>query len=339
MNMTSLRVLIVAALLVGLGATGGLAGQPNSSSEILPGKFLFYGGDPIEGNIQNGFSGSLMVGGGVFTGDLSQDIADDDQKTISNLNQKGENDTEFIPLIIGDINYTFVDARIRLGMDFTNGPGAYVHHYIPGVGILALRMGISSDEVWADPYLTNTARSKTDMDTVRATLGWKHVFESPFSLRYGLESRDIDNDLVGTQENSLKREGEIHNFQADYLILNTGAHRLTTGLVYELADLDGKAEAYKGYGAEIAHVFQANRWDLKTAVSGMKKDFDGRHIKFNKTREDKIYTVDTAFTFYRPFGFDNYFISVFGAYTLTDSNIDFYESKGLTTGIGVGFTF
>lgn len=287
-----------------------------------------------------GFSGFLMVGGGFSSGKTGlDDAAEDDDKTIGSLNESGKSRSEFMPIFDGALNYNFMETGTMVSINSENGWGMDISQFVGGLGMFSTGGHFGTEDVWADPYLTGTPRSKTDRDVLAFNFGWEQIMESDFSICYTLQTIDVDNDTAGKQDARLKRDGTIHNFNLSYLLFSNDAHALLTGLGYEIGNLDGSAQEYKGYELFLSHCYTGNEWDLTTSLSYGKKDFDKSHPKFNKTRDDNSYAVDTAYTLYNPFGFQDYFVTLFGGYEARDSNISFYDSSVFSSGLAVGLTF
>jgi hypothetical protein len=124
---------------------------------------------------------------------------------------------------------------------------------------------------------------------------------------YGFEVIDIENDVAGTRHPRLKREGNIHHIGLTCGLFSQDPHSISAGLTGILDKMDGDAESFKGGNVEITHTFSRKNWDLETSVLFGKRHYDETHPEFGKTRNDSRYGVETAFTRYHPFGFENFF--------------------------------
>ncbi len=302
--------------------------------------FVFTSISHAQNTKEDGFYGQILLGGEYSTGDLSlDDASESDNKTITSLNQSPKSNSEFYALIMGGIGYHFSSTNIDVSLGMENGFGINVQHYAGDLGFFTAGIYYSKEDVWADPFLINSARSETDRKALGYEIGWEMILETPLSLNYNLETIDIENDIAGKRNSRLKREGNIHNINASYGLFENNKHEVMTQLDYTIGDLDGSAMAYKGYGVSLSHIFHGNGWDIETTGSFTKNRYDGIHQKFNKERDDSLYQIESAFTYYNPFGFKNYFVTAFVSYGEKDSNINFYDQSLASTGIGIGYNF
>jgi Protein of unknown function (DUF2860) len=195
------------------------------------------------------------------------------------------------------------------------------------------------DEVWKDPFATGTNRSETDRETKGFIISWDKIMNCNFNLSYTFDDINIDDDSAGNRNPYLKRDGQLHMIKGGSSLITTDTQELSSGIFYERADMSGKSYSYHGYGIELSHVYNGDGWELETGLSIGFHDHDRIHPEFSKAREEKIISLESAYTLHAPFGFKQYFITLFGSATLTDSNIGFYDDSSLTGGLGVGYEF
>jgi len=308
---------------------------------------IAFAGEPAEGEPSPGFFGNIFIGGGYSSGDFSlEDASEDDNKTISSLSQSPKSHSGFDCIVEGELNYLFptgtvvsLDMAGGAGLNMEGGYGLGVSQFTDDLGLFSLAGYYSDTEVWADPFVTGKPRFRTDRETMGIALGWEGIMETDFSLHYGFEDVDVENDISGNADRRVKRGGNIHHLGVNYILFCKDTHELTVGLLGEIGDIDGEAYAFKGGQIELSHTFQGNDWDFSTGVYWGKRDYDAIHPSFGQTREDTRYGADAAYTLYNPFGLERYYLSVFAGYEKEDSNIRFYEQSGWNTGFGVGFRF
>ncbi|WDP88846.1 MAG: DUF2860 family protein [Desulfobacter sp.] len=323
------KIILTAALAVMWMVSGALAGE-----------------GPVD-EAEYGFSGSIFMGGAYSRGELSlEDASEDDNKTLASLSQSPATSSGGGFLVGGDLNYLFstgtmvtLDTAGGPGMNMEGDYGLVISQYAGDLGTFSMAGYYSEKDVWSDPFVTGSARSKTEMKTLGVVLAWEEILETEFSLRYGYEDADVENDISGSTNSRLKRDGSIHHLGLDWGLFSIGAHEMTAGLLGEIGNIDGDAYAFKGGQASLGYTFHGNGWEFETGLYLGKRDYDGIHPRFGKEREDTRYGIDTAWTLYNPLGFENYFISLFAGYDKADSNIGFYDQSAWSAGAGIGLRF
>lgn len=296
---------------------------------------------------QPGFSGMIFIGGAYSSGDLPlDDASENDNQTISSLGHSPESTSEVSFIIGGELNYLFETGTMvsilgdgNTGLNMEGGLGLGISQFAGDLGIFSLAGFYAEKDVWADPFVTGTARSKTDEKTIGVVVSWEDILASDFTMRYGYEDVDVDNDLSGKANNRLNRDGGVHHLGLEYALLSNGTHEISTRIEAEIGDMDGSAYEYKGGELGLNHVFNGNGWDLQTGLYLGRRDYDGTHPAFGKEREDTRYGIDASYTLYTPFGLENYFVTFFGGYDNVDANIGFYDKSVWCAGAGVGLKF
>ena len=184
---------------------------------------------------------------GISGRDLSLDDASgDDNKTIGSLHQSARGPSRFVPIIGGALNYNNDSTGTMASLNAEDGFRLDITQHAGGLGLFMAGVYYAEEDVWADPFLTGRARSKTGRETVGIAAGWEEILASGFTLLYALETIDIENDIAGKRDTRLKRDGNLHNMELSYTILEMDRHFLSTGLVCEIGDLDGSAQALQG---------------------------------------------------------------------------------------------
>jgi hypothetical protein len=289
---------------------------------------------------EKGLSGFIILGGGFSDGDLSLDDAElKKNDRITSLSQNNRSFSEFIPVIAGKLSYTAPDSGTTLTLGGEQGLALTVSQETGQYGSFYLGGSFAREDVYKDPFQTHTDRAKTDQDTIGVHLGWDNIMSSNLSFGYEFESLDIDDDVAGNRNSTLKRDGNIHTFSLGSELYDDKQNEIEAGLFYSYGDLSGSSNAFHGYGAGLGHTFNGGSWKLETEVGFGFLDYDKSHPEFNKTREDTVFSASTSFTKFAPFGFTNFFWTVFAGYDSADSNIDFYDNNAVTVGAGVGYHF
>ncbi len=286
------------------------------------------------------FSGYLLLGAGVTSGDLSlNDASLKKNYQISSLSQNLRSFSEFIPIIAGSLNLTLPETGTTFTIGSEQGFGLTVSQDANHYGSFSLGATYEQDEVFADPFITGTNRARTDKDTIGILFSWDSIMSSLISFSYSFENVDVDNDVAGTRNTNLQRDGKIHTFNLSSGIYQDEQNEIGVGASLSNADISGESFAYIGYGVDINHKFKGRGWDIKTGVSVGYNDYKKSHVEFNKTRNDQLISLSTAFTKYQPYGFDHIFWTTFVSYDVIDANINFYDTNVLTLGVGAGYSF
>jgi len=137
----------------------------------------------------------------------------------------------------------------------------------------------------------------------------------------------------------LERDGYIHNAEVEYGIRLGQSMSLAPGFELSIGDIDGEANAYKGYhfGLGFRKFSKLYQFMLKAKVGW--DGYDDRHPVFNKTRNDTNYSAFGMFTRSNLFGQDYLFGTLTAAYRYRDSNISFLEAQTFLSGALIGIEF
>lgn len=319
--------------------------------------------DSMDNRFPPGFSGYIqpMVGMG-YSKSLS--TVGDDNKRINSLDQEAESETEFIPMVLWNMGYTLENGTTRF---FAGTPKENIIE-----GTFLLEVGIQQklsggtvlsaayipqipgldDEVWTDPYLLGSDRTETDRDSQAFRVAAESICGTPFSLKYGFGTQDIDNDGAGlylsqqagstltTQDlQSLKRSGDFHQVEALYAIPIGKNTMFQPGLVYTRGDADGDANSFNRYSGQISLTTSVDRYRFFSTISLSRAEYDENNPVFGKTREDWKYGAIIGAGYMVPFGFEDFMVNLFTGFTKEDSNIGFYDSTAIMGAIGLTWMF
>jgi hypothetical protein len=269
---------------------------------------------------------------------LSTDTSD--RKTLTSLNDSDKSDSGFQPIIMGEIGYRFDSTGTEVSIGCMDGmPVVTLAQEMDGLGRFTLGAGWGTEEVWKDPYVTGKKRQKTDMEVMEFSVAWEDIMETPFMVGYTFTNMDVDKDLAGIRHKDLQRDGNIHTLELGSPLFMGEKNSLFANLAYSIGDMEGKSNSYNGWNLGLTHTLDMDGWSLETTLGAGKRDYDRSHPDFNKTRDEKEYSIGTTYTLYEPFDMENYFVSVFASYTRVDANIKFFDSDDTTTGMAIGYNF
>ena len=202
-------------------------------------------------------------------------------------------------------------------------------------------------KTWEDPYVTGKRRKKTDQSIQGFRVRWKNALDTPFTLRYGYASSDIDDESSGqflglsrSQRSKLDRNGDYHRLTGEYRIFNNDTTQVTPILSYTRGATDGRAVGYDGFriGLESSHVMR------KRHATSIFLDYEHRKYLesnpvFNDKQKDNQLNITATYSYLAPFGWEHARIIALAKYRRSTSNISFYETKGAAVSIGLGWEY
>ncbi|MCG8549690.1 MAG: DUF2860 domain-containing protein [Desulfobacterales bacterium] len=294
-------------------------------------------------NENQGFFGSVFLGGGVAAGNPSGLKATDDNKRISSLNKQSGHQQEIIPLIMGEFGYSFASTGTKISLTNQKSEKSYadlvLEQSLKGLGTVSFSFGYGKEDVWADPYITGVDRREVDEESYNLALEWQEIIGSGFSATLKMSSVEVDKDLIGDRYYDLRRDGEIMMAGIEYLFPLGKNQVIIPGFNLEREDRDGESNSCKKAGISLAHIIEFGRWNFTTSLGVGRREFDKSHPVFHKTREETQYEFSHLVTYSRPFGWEGCFIHGLLAYSRADANINFFNQDELTIGTGIGYKF
>jgi hypothetical protein len=277
-----------------------------------------------------------MLGGGVVNSDSNLSTFDD-KKVLGSITEDGDNDSEGMFMATGKLGYVTssgTDFYLSSEGDLTLG---VAHDF--EFGSLRSELLYRSGEVWENPYLTGVKRKETDVDEFGVRLGLSEIMGTGLEFDYTFTDVSVDDDTVGDLYEALDRSGSRHEINVAYSLPFAGSHALIPGVTYEKGDMDGDAESYDRYALNLGYRYTDKCFLFDTTLSAGVVEYDDTHPLYSKTRDDSIYSIESRLTWLKPFGYDNYSVSVTSGYTHHDSNIDFFDSNESMVGFGIGYSF
>ncbi len=195
----------------------------------------------------------------------------------------------------------------------------------------------------------NTPRQDTDRTNSGVRLGWDKILDSEFSIQYTYRKIDLDSELSGltqlvgltlAEASLLNREGNQHSANVRYAWHFAPRHSLIPTYRYTNFDLDGAAMANDRHALQLTYTYRGDVVSVVANVEYAQSDFDAVNPIYSTTRDDDFYGGGLQLFWHEPFGAPKG-LSLQGSVTAftTDSNIDFYDAKLLSTGISVFYKF
>ncbi|MHC4288604.1 MAG: DUF2860 family protein [Planctomycetota bacterium] len=297
---------------------------------------------------EDGFSGRVNVGAswlrvksntiaGTRFGDLSND-------RIDSLFDEPDSETSIVPLLNGELRYTFADTRTQafvgnslddwIRFDMSTAAGIRKQWDETGIFEGAFLFSAIPTEIWEDPYITGTKREETDRTSTGGRFGWSRIYNSNFHFTYSYRDIDIDDELSGVwlglpaaSQDLLNREGDHHKAEILYVHQLAENQWLAPTFYYSHYGLDGDAMSNDAYTLMLTHTFATEKWRLITNLSYGFSDYDERNPIYQTTQDDDRYGISTAFFYPNLFNVENLTGVLSAAYWLENSNIDFYDTE------------
>jgi hypothetical protein len=327
---------------------------------LLVGANVVFALDPIPK--QPGFSGYVQPGLGYLSIKsnmvakvLSFDLSD---QKISNLNDEPDSQSTMLFSLPFKLAYTFQGGRTQvfLGtevgdlLSFDTAQQLAIKQDVGSLGVMQAGLLFSgATRVWKDPYVTGQNRDDTDRKNMGAQFTWDKMFGSNLELEYSIRKIDIGSEKSGeflglsnSDQDRLDRNGVVHQVSAAYQFTFAEKHRLTPEIALSYADLDGEAMANTGLDLKLNYTYLGDPITLVLNATVGAAEYDKSNPIYGKTRDDDRYGVSATVYYKNPwgwklFGSEPMQFYVTGAYSLTDSNIDFYTQEALLGMGGVAF--
>ncbi|MHC4215623.1 MAG: DUF2860 family protein, partial [Planctomycetota bacterium] len=280
-------------------------------------------------------------------------------ETTDSISSSPDKDHETVPLLSGEIRYTFGDSRTQiyfgnqmediLAFDAATLLGVRKELGDKGTGAISYVFNGILTEVWEDPYIANAKRTETDRESNGIRLEWDRLVGTNVGVEYQWRQIDIDDEFSGTlgglglssaEIGQLDREGDNHRGEVYYTWRLGGGHSLVPAFRYGKNDLDGDAMASDVYAIRLNYAYRSEKYSIVVTGHLGNEDFDKTNPIYAKTREDDIYGIGLTALLHQPFGWPEG-MSLAGTvgYYEADSNIDFYNSEVLMVGTSVLYNF
>jgi hypothetical protein len=287
-----------------------------------------------------GFSGGIALGA-IWIHTDSQLIVDDSNEDTS-LNDNDAFD-KYWPLVFLDLKYTTGSGtQFYFGTPLEEAELAFkigVGQELGRMGRMDLYITPGFGKVWQDPYMTSGKREETDKFDWTVGIEWDRIGGTGAKLAYTVKSVDIDDDVIGDRIDTLKRNGNIHTIESEYAVKLGRGLILSPGLSLIHANMDGAANRYHGYGAQLSLKRFTPKYFFLATLSCNRNQYDEMHPIFNKTREETVRGGFTMLTWFSPFGLDNWSVTGGLGYFRGEANLDFFDATTTISMITVGYKF
>ena len=311
---------------------------------------------------ESGFSGYIEILG-AYISTNSQLNTDSGNKRTDSLDSAGDRTGKVRAFPLGLIRYTFAEKHTQLYLgilpeNVAQGQfqiEAGVRHILRnGTGLRASVIPVTpfKKETWEDPYVVGQNRKETDIDSFGGKLAAEHIMGSGLTLKYGWARQTLDDEKSGTfllsqpgsllspeDLDDLERDAHFHRFTAEYAFPIGRGMILKPVLRFARSDADGDAFSFYGLTPRLSFLYFGRQLQASVNAAVTMDWYDETHPVFDKTRRDVKPGLFAILGYKNPFGFKNFRIDWFNAYSKSTSNIDFYQSSTFVTALGLGYTF
>ena len=311
---------------------------------------------------ESGVSGFVNIGAGVTSVESNSlakfGSADIGNATLDSLDQTADTRTVGIPVIGLELAYTFADTSTQIffgnqledyiRFDFSARAG--IRQEIGKAGIIGasfLQTPLPT-EVWEDPFLTGSDRSKTDRTSDGYRLIWDNIYGSGLELRYSAREVDIDRERSGeslglsdSELALLNRNGDSSRFTAQYTVsYDRMKHIVTPAVAYFEQDSDGNAMAYDGMSFSVNYIYRMdNRWRFVTNASFGFIEFNEENPVFDTKADGDRFGVSFTAFYAQPFGWKGWLANAGVVWFEEDSDVNFYDSSVSLLSAGLLYRF
>ncbi len=193
-------------------------------------------------------------------------------------------------------------------------------------------------EVWQDPYRTDSERERTQRTSYGAGLALREIGGSPVALTYQLRVVSVEEDRSGERHPALRRDGQRHELGAE-TDRSFGPLRLTPRIAYAIGEHSGEAASYDAVHAQLQAGTRRRHYALTLSGQLEARWYRARHPVFDQRREDLQSSLSLLLTWMAPFGIERTYLNLLGGASWRTATIDFYDSHSYFTGLTIGRAF
>ncbi|WED23852.1 DUF2860 domain-containing protein [Vibrio sp. JC009] len=298
---------------------------------------------------QQGLSGELSVMAGYSSGKSNFDT--DNKTKEGELNSPGGSESNFVPLALGQLRYTFSDNQIFIGTaksDIVSGVLALEAGYKRAVGqnssiAFSYLPTIMERETFADPYVTGSERDETDVTGDAYRLRYKNMLNTGLTADIAYFTREIDDELSGSTsyssyQSQLKRGGDGLHAKLNGTLFVAPGFMIHPAVLMEDYSADGNAMSYTKYGGELRFMLRGKHTYVLT-LGYAESEHDQTNPIFNEIQKDEELKAVLSYNYSGLMGWDSLGLSTLVSYSQSDSNIDFYDKENALAAVGVSFRF
>jgi hypothetical protein len=293
----------------------------------------------------------------------SQFNTDGENRETRNLDNSGNSVSNGVPIVLGEIHYSFADVRTQLyaGVPIDNiregtfFPEIGARHWLADGTRLSgalLWQPLMPPKTWQDPFVVGERRHRTDADSYGAKLGADNVAGSRVGLRYEFARNDLEQEESGRflfaqpgstldegDLDNLRRDADYHRFTINYSLPISEAWSLIPAFRYTLGDAKGGSNSFHAYRPEIGLVYNAQPFLVSLNLLYERFDYRRDNPIFGEERDEDDWTAVLNAVWRQPWGLESFSLNALGLVTEGDSDITFYDNRTALLGLGATYSF
>jgi len=303
-----------------------------------------------------GWEFTLSVHAGYSVGE-SQFDTDHDNQITNDLNNSGQSNSSVLVYPLGRIQYTLDSLKTQFYLgnsreQVSTAKFQYEFGVIHQFGeqsklTVAVFPKISLfNETWKDPFATNTKRQITDQKIGGARIAVDNILGTGLTVQYAIASSSIDEELSG--QSQLSDASEIALLKRDSLYQRVEVGRtfpispgvlLKPAFQYTNRNANGDANSYDQYTGQLSLLLFKKRHSLITTINAGVRLYKRENPIFND-KQDLIHTgLFSIYSYQRPFDWQDWSWTAMFGYTQENSDISFYDNKGVIISTGMVYRF
>ncbi|EEY98525.1 hypothetical protein VOA_002346 [Vibrio sp. RC586] len=287
----------------------------------------------------------------------SQMNTNDDNAITNNLQQPGQSTSDLFFAPLGNIQYTLASGQTRLFAGQSSDQiiegqlqaELGVTHRLDRLGEITLAYFPSLpgvNETWRDPYLTQTARSATDISAQGGRLAYTAPLAIPFTLRYAYLDYQIDEEQSGITSGLnneattlLNRNSDYQRVSAEVTLPFGRSWSLVPKISYTQRNAQGDAFDFTAFDYQLGFNAFAGPQALFLTLSYGQEDYNTAHPIFTTARDADRWSAFALYVYHAPFGWNNMAINAIASISETDDAVSFFDQQSALLSAGIAFNF
>ncbi|MGL4381640.1 MAG: DUF2860 domain-containing protein [Vibrio sp.] len=281
----------------------------------------------------------------------------DDNALTPNLQRAGHTTSELILAPLGNVQYTFANRKTQLFAGQSSDQVIEgqlqaelgITHQFDQLGQVTLAYFPSLpgvNETWRDPYLTQTARSTTDITAQGGRIAYTAPLTLPLTLRYAYLDYQVDKEQSASEDKwsaidrgLLNRNSIYQQISAEVSLSISRAWSLVPQIRYTKRDAEGDAFDFNAldYQLSLNHFF--GRQALFMTLSYGQEDYATAHPIFAATRDADRWSAFALYVYRAPFGWNNVSLNAMAGIRETNDVINFFDQQSTFLSTGIAFNF
>lgn len=266
---------------------------------------------------------------------------------INDLNSAADRELTTIPFILPNITYTIGNP---------NGTKLFLNSESPidEAGGFAINIGATSplgkagtlkagvyytpfEELWKNPYATGVAREETSNTKYGTQIGLKRIMGSGLAVNLVYMRDLVDDDIIGSLERDLAREGAIYSIDTSYSLFESRSFSLKPQLSVLKGEYDGESSSFIKYKLTLGGRYTTGQLSIMPKLHYSYSEYDKQDPVFDVTREIDSYGVKILASYDRLLGFKEWSLQGIVSMSKGNDTIDFYDTESISSGIFLSY--